>query len=453
MGDFFTVLSAIFGSQFTFESISLIFTFLESQLAISLFCRRFPHRKPYVFRLVFAAAESIVLCYLLAIWNTLAGTLFVRVLCYLLICAINLGFLAFCWRGSAGETMIAFCSGLAAYQIGNKFFPLLQNLCGMNDRGTISLFHGAETATQPWEYLLFYGTRIAIYLLLAILFRPKSDLATDTRTQRSVAALSVITLLIVNVLVCVARVYEVESLAMSIVVKIFTIAFSFIILMLSAGIFQRSEREQQIVVLNQLMKQEKMQFDSVKANMDTINMKCHDLKHIISKLEGKLTSDEADSLREAIRFYDANIDSGNEVLDVVLCEKAMLCEKNGIAFSCMADGRKFTFLSPVQTYSLFGNIIDNAIEALQKLDDPDKKVISLICAEQDNALVVEESNYSSGALVFNNGIPTTGKEDTSRHGFGVRSIRYIAEQYGGVLELNTVDDMFFLKIRFPKQNG
>lgn len=452
MGDFFSFLTTLFGA-YAFEAISLNFTFLESQLAISLFCWRFPRRKHYALRIVLGVAVSVLLCYLLAVLNTLAGSLVVRVLCYLLICGLNLGFLAFIWAGSPSETLMAFSAGLAAYQIGNKFFPLLQNLNGLNDRGTISLIHGSEAATQSWEYLLFYGSRIAVYLLLAFLFRPKSDLAGDSRTRREAASLSIITILIVDVLVCVARVYEVESLALSVVVKIFTIAFSFIILLLSAGIFQRGEREQQIVVLNQLMKQEKMQFDSVKANMDTINMKCHDLKHIINKLEGKLTSGEAASLREAIRFYDANINSGNEVLDVVLCEKAMLCEKNGIAFSCMADGRKFTFLSPVQTYSLFGNIIENAVEALQKLDDPDRKVISLVCAEQDGAIVVEESNYFSGSLVFNDGIPTTGKEDASRHGFGVRSIRYIVEQYGGTLELSTVDDMFFLKIRFPKQNG
>ena len=42
-----------------------------------------------------------------------------------------------------------------------------------------------------------------------------------------------------------------------------------------------------------------------------------------------ICSSEAASLREAIQFYDANIKTGNEVLDVVLCEKAMTCQKDG----------------------------------------------------------------------------------------------------------------------------
>ena len=149
--------------------------------------------------------------------------------------------------------------------------------------------------------------------------------------------------------------------------------------------------------------------------------------------------------------FESDINTGNEVLDVVLSEKAILCEKNGIHFSCMACGKPFAFLTAAQTYSLFGNIIDNAIEALQYVDDPELKVISLVCNEQDGCAVIEESNYYAGELFFADGIPTTRKQDAARHGFGVRSMRYIVEQYGGTLELKAVDNMFFLSVRFPKR--
>ena len=43
-------------------------------------------------------------------------------------------------------------------------------------------------------------------------------------------------------------------------------------------------------------------------------------------------------------------------MDIVLCEKKVLCEKNGIRLSCDVDGKDFGFLSASETYSLFGNI-------------------------------------------------------------------------------------------------
>ena len=446
----FDFTTSLFGAAYAFEGYSLVATYIETQFAISLFCSKMQKKSPFALRILFALAESVVLCFLLAILNTEVNTLFVRVVCYLTICVFNLVFVYFCWDGSSSETLMAFCSGLASYQIGNKFFPLLQNLNGINDRTTISLFHTGTNEVQLWELLLFYGSRFAIYILLALLFRPKAQLSASKRTRRNIVLLSLVTVSIVNTLVCIARLYESESMAMSIVVKIFTIAFSFVVLLLCAGILVQSEREQQINVLNQLMKQEKMQFDSVKANMDAINMRCHDLKHIIDKIEDKLTESETDSLREAIRFYDANIKTGNEVLDVVLCEKAILCEKKGITFSCMADGEKFSFLSAVQTYSLFGNIIDNAIEAVERVQAPEHKIISLVCSVQNGCPVIEESNYFAGELKIKQGLPDTSKADTSRHGYGVRSIRYIAEQYGGTLEIRAQNNMFFLLVTFPK---
>ena len=69
--------------------------------------------------------------------------------------------------------------------------------------------------------------------------------------------------------------------------------------------------------------------------MDMINMKCHDLRHIFNKIEGKLTAEEAEKLKEAMTFYDASIKTGNDVLDIVLCEKKVLCEQNGIQLSCV----------------------------------------------------------------------------------------------------------------------
>ena len=433
------------------EGVSLILTFLESQLAISLFCNQLKKRYGFAIRIIMMLLFCIAASYFLAILNTERPSLSTRVLCYLLIDGLNLLFVFVCWEGRIEELLLAFSSGLAAYQVGNKFYPLLQNLRGINDRETLSLFHSEGSAIQDWEWVLFFVIRIGIYLLLAWIFHPKEKLAEDKRVRRNIVYVSLVTIAIVNVLVCIARVYESESMALNIVVKIFSIAFGIVVLAICTGLLTGSEKERQINILNQLMKQEKAQFETVKANMDAINMRCHDLKHMIDKLEGKLTDTETNELREAIRFYDSNINTGNDVLDVVLSEKAILCEKNGIRFSCMADGKPFTFLTAAQTYSLLGNIIDNAVEALQHVTDPDLKVISLVCREDAGCPIIEESNYYTGELVFKDGIPSTRKQDSSRHGFGVRSIRYIVEQYGGVLSLKTVDNMFFLEVRFPKQ--
>lgn len=441
-------ISRVFG-EYTFEMFSLTLTFLETQFCVLLFSRKLAPKRLYVIRAVLGLLLLAPLCYPLAIWNTRSGSLFVRVLCYTIISSMNFLLLFICRKGAYEEILITFSFGMASYLIGNKLYPLIQNLAGINDRTTVSLFHNADTQALPWEWGLFFLFRIGTYLLLAFLFRSRTKLGHDKKTIRNVIYISIVTVLTINGLVCIARTYESESMILSIVVKLFSIMFALFILVTCTSIFESSEREQQITVLNQLMKQEKGQFESIKANMDTINMKCHDLKHIISRLEDKLTEDETASLKEAIEFYDSNIKTGNDVLDIVLCEKALICSKNNIAFSCMADGKLFSFLPPVQMYTLFGNIIDNAIEAVSGLEEPKKKVIALACRKDGDDLLVEEYNYFSGKLELDNGLPVTSKDDTSRHGYGTKSIKYIAEQYGGTMEISTEEDMFFLSVRFP----
>lgn len=438
-----------FFGPYTWEAFALELTFLETQICIMFFARVLKKGEWFPLRLVVSFTIGCVVCSFLAIWKTHVDTLAVRVLCYLLITLLNLAITLLCYRDATSNELLVFCSGSAACQVAGKFYPLIQNILGIDDRSTISLFRNGHANLQGWEWLLFIGFLILMYWLLSIAFRPKTKLTEDKETSRNLVMLSVAVVLISNVLICIARVYESESYAMNIIVKLFSIGFGFVVLLTCAGILSRNEREQQMSILQQLWKQDLAQFESVKANMDVINMKCHNLKHIIGKIEGKLTEEEVASLQEAIQFYDSNVKTGNKVLDVVLCEKAMLCQKNDIRFFCMADGEKLSFLTPVQTYTLFGNIIDNAVEAVQQVENPDNHMISLLCRENNGFLEIEESNYFDGPLLLEDNLPATTKENPHLHGFGLKSIKYIAEQYGGVLNVSIKDNMFFLRIRFP----
>ncbi len=434
---------------YTFEAFSLILTYLETHVCIMFFCRQLKKGTNFAYRNVLALLIGTAGCFGLAVLYTSFHNLAVRVICYLAIALLNLAATLICYRDNTINELLSYCSGSAAYQIAGKFYPLIQNLMGINDRETISLLHGGSEQLQDWEFLFFIACLVLMYWGLSILFRPKTKLIADKVTTRNVAILSVSVILIINVLICISRVYEVESFALNIINKLFSIGFGLMVLIICAGILSRNEREQELSILQQLWTQDMAQFESVKANMDVINMKCHNLKHIIGKIENKLTEEEVASLQEAIQFYDANIKTGNKVLDVVLCEKAMLCQKKGIRFFCMADGKKLKFLTPVQTYTLFGNIIDNAVEAVQKVENPDNKMISLSCRENNGFLEIEESNYFDGPLVLKGNLPATTKEDPNQHGFGIKSIKYITELYGGKLSVRVEDNMFFLRIVFP----
>ena len=255
-------LIAAFTTPYTMQSVNLMLTYWECYICIALFARRFERRDFFFVRIALTLLEGMVVCYLLAIWYTETGSLLVRVLCYSAITVLNFTALVFCWKYDIQEMLLAFCSGIAAYQFTNKLYPLLQNLRGINDRETLALLH-SDPEISNLDWAIFFGFHLLSIVLLAALFTPKNRLVHNRRTTRNVIILSIATVTLVNILICVSRVYEGESPMLNIVTKVLYVGFSFTILTICAGIFSQSEQEEQIGILHQLWRQDRAQFESV----------------------------------------------------------------------------------------------------------------------------------------------------------------------------------------------
>lgn len=106
-------------------------------------------------------------------------------------------------------------------------------------------------------------------------------------------------------------------------------------------------------------------------------------------------------------------------------------------------------MSPTDLYSLFGNALDNAFDAVRAVDDPDKRSISLLVQRVAGMVSVHIENYYAGTVAFEDGLPRTTKADTSSHGFGVKSMRLIAESYDGSLTMGTNGETFYLNVLIP----
>ena len=100
---------------------------------------------------------------------------------------------------------------------------------------------------------------------------------------------------------------------------------------------------------------------------------------------------------------------------------------------------------------LFGNILDNAIEAVSKIEDKEKRVITLKLVEKANMVYIHVSNYHENKLQFKNGLPLTSKK-SSGHGFGTKSIKFIVEKYNGNLTIKDQNNLYIMDILFTIQS-
>ena len=157
-----------------------------------------------------------------------------------------------------------------------------------------------------------------------------------------------------------------------------------------------------------------------------------------------------EEVEASIMIYDHVLETDNEVLNTILSEKSLYCERHQIKLTCIVDGAPLDFISTMDMYALLGNALDNAIEAVSKCRNIEKRIVSLTISAKDSFLSIQINNYYEGEIKFCDGLPiSTKRRNRAYHGFGMKSIRHLTEKYGGTLVTDLEDDVFTLQIILP----
>lgn len=231
--------------------------------------------------------------------------------------------------------------------------------------------------------------------------------------------------------------------------NVISVLFSVLAMVVSMCQMRQAESKKKAQIATQLLHTERSRYALEKEAVDAINIRCHDIKHQIAALGDVGRERELREIERLVDIYDCGLKTQCAALDVVLASKSLMCLNKQIELTCMADGRRLAFMEDADIYALFGNILDNAIEAVEQLDDEERRLISLSVHVREHFLHVSEENYYSGDLVMDRGLPMTTKEDKRFHGFGMQSIRMLTEKYGGDLRLRASGGIYRLSILFP----
>lgn len=204
--------------------------------------------------------------------------------------------------------------------------------------------------------------------------------------------------------------------------------------------------------LRQLLELEKKQFEMTKTNVEFVNRNAHDLKHYIHKLQ-RLENPENQELEEVltqVEAYESAFQTGNAALDIVLTQKKLVCQQKGISFTCMADGTALHFMKTLDIASLFGNALDNAIEH-EKKEKAENRYIFLKILQKGKMVSIRIENYCETFPELSEvGLPIrSSKKDSELHGYGTKSMQYIAEKYGANFRIFSEKNLFVVSMLFP----
>ena len=205
--------------------------------------------------------------------------------------------------------------------------------------------------------------------------------------------------------------------------------------------------------LHNIMEMQYKNYQLSKENIDMVNQKYHDLKHQINLLKtqayvGKSTS-YLEKMEREIRVYETQNKTGNQILDAVLTNKAMICQNKEIELKFIVDGGALSFMEDMDVSALFGNMLDNAIESAEKQQEKQKRLIWLYVTKEKQFVRIRTENYCDEKIRFKNGMPVTTKKDRRLHGYGMKSIKSTVEKYHGSVVAAQENNWFEQKILLP----
>lgn len=424
------------------NDLSLFAFDLELILTTALFAFKLPKRKYFLCRLL--ACLAIMIGYTL-LWRLNPDLAYVSIICYTIFFALLILALAFCFQISPLTAVFLATAGYASQHfnykliqiilgIGEFFAPSLQT----NNIGIIFIYAGI--------YILF---NIFIYFIFAR--RIQSEDSPLLENARNIILGAVILIGATSLNLLFESFFNPLSgssvdLGIFLVGSIYDMISCFLTLTLLFQLFNNKKLTYEYKQSQKIWEQEKKQLKISKENLDYLLILAHDLKHEVEDIGDNNKTERIRKLNDKLADFANSLKTGNETLDLVLAERKSKMDKHEITLAVVADGKALDFLRPDEIYSMFMNILDNAIEALLKIKEKSSRTLSLNIKKEMGLVFIHEENPYVGTISTKDGLPVTSKTDKLFHGLGTMSIKRVTDNYKGQLKFDFSDNTFKLDI-------
>ena len=211
---------------------------------------------------------------------------------------------------------------------------------------------------------------------------------------------------------------------------------------------EKNYYEKQLIALEQ---QAKVQYEyyltQAKKYDQTIQI-LHDVNKHIKAIEGlygaeqeKTAGEYATKIRELLKLLIPVQYTENPILNILLTDKESVMREKGISVTIKIDNVNLNFIEPIDITTIFGNLLDNAIEAAEKLEGG--KYISIKIGSYHKMIAASIEN-NCGEVKWKNGFPVSAKGKGG--GIGLLNVQSSVKKYDGNLILKSDGNKFIAEL-------
>lgn len=207
--------------------------------------------------------------------------------------------------------------------------------------------------------------------------------------------------------------------------------------------FERQMMEQQIRIY-------KNQFDIIQQSQRNIESMRHDIKKHLYLIKVYLEKDCCEDAKNYINKIEnymlvsgQYVNTGNQELDAILNYSLGKATRMSCKIETMITVPNSSFMSEFDLNMLLGNLLDNALEAL---DNVKKKYLFIGLSYHCGVLLIRIWNSYDGTVINEGGIYITRKNEKDLHGIGLKNITEIVKKYNGEQLIETTNELFKIDI-------
>ena len=181
----------------------------------------------------------------------------------------------------------------------------------------------------------------------------------------------------------------------------------------------------------------------------------HDINNHMMIVERYIEDDQIDKALDYIKTFNEKnrlcpsyTNTETPVLNAILDGKRMICQNNNIDLKCYLQTDPLG-VDDFVFCTIFGNLLDNAIEAEQK---EEKKEIRLAVETNGSFLHIVVQNRVHEPVLKDGKLPKTKKSNSENHGIGITNIISTVKQQNGSIDMYEQDNWFVADVLLPSEN-
>ena len=179
----------------------------------------------------------------------------------------------------------------------------------------------------------------------------------------------------------------------------------------------------------------------------------HDMKNHIIALSALSQNKEWEKIDDYLRnMGDIVLDAvgditGNKAVDALLYQKRKRAEEENIKWECDVQMPKERCINEFDLCVLFGNILDNALNACGRMQGCEDRFINIQAKTVKKCFLLEVKNSMDRAEKYTDGF--TNKGDSQEHGIGLLNVGDVVNRYNGAVHKEAEEGIFVISILMP----